>query len=62
MVQSERAQAQGLYADVTPAQLFGPQSSTLFSAEVLRRHPVLYRALRLEWKYETKELRRPDYE
>lgn len=60
--QSARAQAQRLHADLKPVDLFGPNSSGMLSAQVLREHPVLYRTLKLEWKYETKELKRPDYE
>ena len=60
--QSERAQAQKLYSNLRAVDLFGPQSSGMLAAEVLRRHPARYRALKLEWRYETKELRRPDHE
>lgn len=58
--QSALAESQKLFADVTPAQLFGPKSDGMLAADVLRRHPVLYRHLRQEQRYLLHDEKRPD--
>jgi hypothetical protein len=59
---SVEAKKRGLFADVKPADLFSAQSDGMLAERVRRQHPSRYQALKLEWRYETKELRRPDYE
>ena len=57
---SAQARKRKLFAGVQPAQLFSPQLDPVLSAEVYRKDPVLYHALKLEYQYLTHQLRRPD--
>jgi hypothetical protein len=57
LAQSERGPA---FAEVTAAQLFSAQSDGALALRVRRLNPARYRALKLEWQYETGQLARPD--
>jgi hypothetical protein len=59
---STQSRKRKLFADVKPSQLFSAQLDPVLSAEVYRKDPVLYRALKLEYQYQTHQLRRPDDE
>jgi hypothetical protein len=39
------------FTNVSPAELFGPKSSTELALRVFRQNPTRYRALRQEWAY-----------
>jgi hypothetical protein len=57
---SAESRKRKLFAGVQPSQLFSPQLDPVLSSEVHRKDPVLYRALKLEYQYQTHQLRRPD--
>jgi hypothetical protein len=57
---STQSRKRKLFADVKPAQLFSAQLDPILSAEVYRKDPLLYRALKIEYQYQTQQLRRPD--
>ena len=48
------------FADLKASDLFSSSASYATAARVRRLNPVRYRALKLEWAYETGQIPRPD--
>ncbi len=52
----------GLFADVTPAQLFSKNLDPILAARVYRLAPRRYRELKREYAFQVGEVCRPDAE
>jgi len=58
---SAAAEADGqTFANVTPAQLFGPNADGVLAQRIYRAHPARYLALKQEHLYAIGAERRPD--
>lgn len=61
LTQSAEAEANGkTFAAVTPAMLFSASANLALAVKVRTQHPARYRALKLQWAYDSGEIPRPD--